>query len=115
MTPFFYFFLAVITNFNASVRDFDATDAGLCIANRTDQPETSSCKEETPGGNTLYYALFIMGMAVAGAGSTPMYSLGIPYIDENVKARVTPMYVGIFVASGICGELPWSVNNTHHP
>ena len=36
-----------------------------------------------------------------------MYALGIPYMDENVKAKVTPMYAGIFVASGICGELPW--------
>ena len=77
------------------------------MANRTDLLGKSDCKEDTTSGNTLYYALFILGMVVAGAGCTPMYALGIPYMDENVKAKVTPMYVGIFVASGICGELPW--------
>ena len=45
-------------------------------------------------------------MVVAGAGCTPMYALGIPYMDENVNNKVTSMYVGIFVASGILGKLP---------
>ena len=51
--------------------------------------------------------MFVLGMVVAGAGCTPMYTLGIPYMDENVKAKVTPVYVGIFAASGILGKLPW--------
>ena len=54
----------------------------------------------------LYYALFILGMVVAGAGCTPMIALGIPYMDENVKAKASPMYVGVFMAGGIAGELP---------
>ena len=47
--------------------------------------------------------MFILGMAVAGVGSIPKYTLGIPYLDENVKAKVAPMYFGIFVAFGILG------------
>ncbi|PFX24711.1 solute carrier organic anion transporter family member 4A1-like isoform X2 [Stylophora pistillata] len=94
---------AIITNSNTSITDIRVTDVGLCWANRTDQLRKNQCKEETAGGNTLYYALFVLGMVVAGAGCTPMYALGIPYMDENVKAKVTPMYVGIFVASGILG------------
>ena len=47
--------------------------------------------------------MFILGMVVAGIGSTPKYALGIPYIDENVKAKAAPMYFGIFVAFGIVG------------
>lgn len=94
---------AIITNFNTSITDLSVTDTGLCWANRTDQLGKNQCKEETKGGNTLYYALFVLGMVVAGAGCTPMYALGIPYMDENVKDKVTSMYVGIFVASGILG------------
>jgi len=75
------------------------------LANRSDFGAKSNCKEETTGSNTLYYALFILGMIVAGAGCTPMIALGIPYIDENVSAHVAPMYVGIFLACGILGEL----------
>jgi len=77
------------------------SDSGLCTANRTDFGGKGNCKDETTGGNTLYYALFILGMVVAGAGCTPMIALGIPYMDENVSANVSPMYVGIFFASGI--------------
>ena len=80
---------------------------GLCAGmNRTDFSVDDECEKTTGGGNGLYYALFILGMVVAGVGCTPMYALGIPYIDENVKAKVSPMYVGLFVASGIVGELP---------
>jgi len=80
-------------------------DSGLCAANRTDFGGNGNCRDEVTSGNTLYYALFILGMVVAGAGCTPMIALGIPYMDENVSANVSPMYVGIFFASGISGEL----------
>ena len=96
----FVHILGVITKSSLNV-----SDSGLCTANRTDFGGKSDCKEEAAGGNTLYYALFILGMVVAGAGTTPMYALGIPYMDENVSPTVSPMYVGIFMASGIAGKL----------
>ena len=80
------------------------TDLGLCAANRSDFRGKSDSNEEATGGSSLYYALFILGMVVAGAGCTPMIALGVPYIDENVNAKVSPMYVGIFVACGMLGE-----------
>jgi len=85
-----------VTNTTLSV-----THSGLCAANRSDFAGKSDCKDETTGGNTLYYALFVLGMVVAGGGCTPMIALGIPYMDENVSAKVSPMYMGIFFASGI--------------
>ena len=87
--------------------------SGLCAANRTDFGRRSDCKEEVASGNTLYYALFILGMVVAGAGCTPMIALGIPYMDENVSSKVSPMYVGIFFASGISGELSQLVSDIY--
>jgi len=78
----------------------------LCAGNRTDFGGKDECKEATDGSNKLYYALFILGMVVAGAGCTPMIALGIPYMDENVKAKASSMYVGVFMAGGIAGELP---------
>ncbi|KAJ7388251.1 hypothetical protein OS493_038938 [Desmophyllum pertusum] len=59
----------VVTNATLSV-----SDSGLCAANRTDFGGKDDCKEDAVGGNTLYYALFILGMVVAGAGCTPMYA-----------------------------------------
>ena len=75
----------------------------VCAGNGDYYGEKDDCVTEA-GGNGLYYALFILGMVVMGCGCTPMYALGIPYMDENVKAKVSPMYVGIFAASGIVGK-----------
>ena len=75
----------------------------LCAANQTTST-TPLCNEESATGNTVYYWLFFLGMLIVGAGVTPMYALGIPYMDENVRSKVAPMYVGIFVASGILGK-----------
>lgn len=74
----------------------------VCAGNGNYYGDKDDCARES-GGNGLYYALFILGMVVMGCGCTPMYALGIPYMDENVKAKVSPMYVGIFAASGIAG------------
>ena len=75
----------------------------VCAGNGNYYGDKDDCARES-GGNGLYYALFILGMVVMGCGCTPMYALGIPYMDENVKAKVSPMYVGIFAASGIAGK-----------
>ena len=92
--------LGVITNSTLS-----QSDSGLCAANRTVFSGKSDCEEESAGSNSLYYALMILGMVIAGAGCTPMAALGVPYIDENVSARASPMYVGIFIACGLAGKL----------
>ena len=80
-----------------------------CAGNRGNFGGKDDCTEGG-SGNSLYYALFILGMVVEGSGCTQMYALGIPYMDENVKAKVSPMYVGVFVAAGIIGELPWRLH-----
>ena len=38
-----------------------------------------------------------------GAGTTPLYSLGPAYIDENVKPKNMPLYLGVWFASSIMG------------
>ena len=51
------------------------------------------------------YALFILGMVIGGIGNSPLYGLGVPYLDQNVKSNLSPMYMGIFVGfGGILGE-----------
>ena len=81
----------------------NVSGAALCGANQINST-AALCNKESVTGNLEYYWLFILGMVIAGAGATPMYALGIPYMDENVKPKVSPMYVGIFVASGIFGK-----------
>ena len=41
-----------------------------------------------------YLYVFMLANALHGAGSTPMYTLGTSFIDENSKAEETPLYLG---------------------
>ena len=42
---------------------------------------------------------------MAGIGNSPLYALGVPYLDQNVKKKVSPMCLGIFVGfGGILGK-----------
>jgi len=50
-----------------------------------------------------YKYLFALANALHGAGATPLFTLGITYMDENVKSKMTPVYSGIFYAMCIIG------------
>lgn len=56
-------------------------------------------------GSNLYYGLFLLAMFIAGAGCTPMISVGIPFMDENVSRVNSPLYIGIFQSSGVIGKV----------
>ena len=63
------------------------------------------CDSTTSTNNHWYYAaLLCVGMLVVGFGGSPIYVLGVAYLDESVKKNVSPMYLGIFTSSGILGK-----------
>ena len=77
----------------------------LCAGNHSNFGGKTECAVESHGASNLYYALFILGMIVAGVGNSPLNALGVPYMDQNVKNKVSPMYLGIFVGfGGILGK-----------
>ena len=41
-----------------------------------------------------YKYMFILAQLLHGAGAAPLYTLGVTYLDENLKPKVTPVYVG---------------------
>ena len=41
-----------------------------------------------------YLIVFMIANALHGAGSTPMFTLGTSYIDENSRAEQTPLFLG---------------------
>ena len=50
--------------------------------------------------------LFVVAQLIIGAGAAPFYSLLPAYLDENVKPKLIPVYLGIwfcftFIAPGI--------------
>ena len=52
------------------------------------------------GQSEWYYMFtFISAKLLLGAGTAPLFTLGAAYIDENVKPKVAPIYLGIWYAT----------------
>ncbi|KAL4655427.1 solute carrier organic anion transporter family member 4A1 [Arapaima gigas] len=70
---------------------------GLCSPNRT-----SPCQESSSSLSS-YRFVFMLGQFLHGMGATPLYTLGVTYLDENVKSSYAPVYIGIFYTAAILG------------
>ncbi|XP_024085155.1 solute carrier organic anion transporter family member 3A1-like [Cimex lectularius] len=52
---------------------------------------------------TLVLAIFFISLLGVGMGQTAVYTLGIPYIDDNVASRESPLYFAITIGVRILG------------
>ncbi|KAM9682745.1 solute carrier organic anion transporter family member 4A1 isoform 2-T2 [Dama dama] len=70
---------------------------GTCGANRS-----STCRD---GASSLssYRLVFMLGQFLHGMGATPLYTLGVTYLDENVKSSYSPVYIATFYTAAILG------------
>uniref|UniRef100_A0A3B5KR34 Solute carrier organic anion transporter family member n=1 Tax=Xiphophorus couchianus TaxID=32473 RepID=A0A3B5KR34_9TELE len=71
---------------------------GMCSAN-----STSPCQNKERGGLSSYRFVFMLGQFLHGIGATPLYTLGVTYLDENVSSNYGPVYMGIFYTAAIVG------------
>lgn len=66
---------------------------GMCSANRTSQ-----CKDKEERGLSSYSFVFMLGQFLHGMGATPLYTLGVTYLDENVSSNHAPVYIGEIIS-----------------
>lgn len=50
---------------------------------------------------TVVLAIFFVSLLGVGMGQTAVYTLGIPYIDDNVASRESPLYFGLVLISAM--------------
>ncbi|XP_078665171.1 solute carrier organic anion transporter family member 4A1-like [Branchiostoma floridae x Branchiostoma belcheri] len=50
-----------------------------------------------------YKYLHMLGQLLHGMGATPLYTLGVTYLDENVKATYSSVYLGVFYGLSLIG------------
>ncbi|XP_071967053.1 solute carrier organic anion transporter family member 4A1 [Engystomops pustulosus] len=74
-----------------------AEETEVCYSNHTYQVT------ESASSLSNYRYVFMLGQFLHGIGATPLYTLGVTYLDENVKSSYSPVYIGIFYTAAIVG------------
>ncbi|EYC41825.1 hypothetical protein Y032_0554g3364 [Ancylostoma ceylanicum] len=72
---------------------FNKTDFGQCTY-RDLEPEHCD-KASISSYLNPYFLLFVLGQTLHGVGSTPLFSIGTTFIDENVSQKASPVYLAI--------------------
>ncbi|KAJ8020203.1 Solute carrier organic anion transporter family member 4A1 [Holothuria leucospilota] len=70
----------------------------VCSINGT-EAECSSGAEQISN----YFWVFVLAQFLHGLGASPLYTLGVTYIDENVRPKLTGLYIGIFNGASLLG------------
>ncbi|XP_013188543.2 solute carrier organic anion transporter family member 4A1 [Amyelois transitella] len=72
----------------------------LCSANRT---MTSCSGDTTSEGGSWAVGIFVLAQLLHGAGATPLFTLGVTYIDENVSKKMSSVYLGVYYTMAVVG------------
>ncbi|XP_057316099.1 solute carrier organic anion transporter family member 4C1-like [Hydractinia symbiolongicarpus] len=103
----------------------------VCHANLTNTGlNFNSCGKES--FSKLYLVIFCVAEMIMGLGTTPLFTLGASYLDENVSPKNSPNYIGVwyimifigpssgFFVAGIAldhfvdvGKTPSNLNSNH--
>ncbi|XP_071503213.1 solute carrier organic anion transporter family member 4A1-like [Diadema antillarum] len=94
-------FIFMLPQFTTPPYEFRSTDYEFCDTSRngSDHCDTASQTD----GLSLYFWVFVLAQFLHGLGAAPLYTLGITYIDENVKPKMTSLYIGIFNGASLLG------------
>lgn len=81
----------------------------ICSVMSTSHDDDESCKmeniQETSKVSFVALSIFFLGLFFSGVGQVAIGTLGIPYIDDNVASRESPIYLGITIGVKILGPL----------
>nr|XP_016929033.1 solute carrier organic anion transporter family member 4A1 [Drosophila suzukii] len=81
-------------------------EANVCEANSNSSQTMTACELNGWGeGESLTWTvwLFLAAQLLHGAGASPLFTLGVTYIDENVSKKMSSVYLGIYYTMATVG------------
>ncbi|CAL1269752.1 unnamed protein product [Larinioides sclopetarius] len=72
------------------------------IQTKCDSPDNTAYQNRV---RNAVLSVFFVSLLFIGIGATAVYTLGIPYIDDNVATRESPLYFGITIGVRIFGPV----------
>ncbi|XP_070534287.1 solute carrier organic anion transporter family member 2A1-like [Ptychodera flava] len=89
--------------------------SGLCFPGRSEHTlgvvndsltdQLQSCDSVLAGNNLAALVCLFLGLLFLGAGFTPIFTLGVSYIDDGVQRKKAPLYFGILYSMYGLGPL----------
>ncbi|KAB0800160.1 hypothetical protein PPYR_08040 [Photinus pyralis] len=70
---------------------------------QTCEDEVISAHRINPAVTKIVLTIFFISLLGVGMGQTAVYTLGIPYIDDNVASKESPLYFAITIGVRILG------------
>ncbi|XP_077990525.1 solute carrier organic anion transporter family member 4A1-like [Glandiceps talaboti] len=95
-------FLFALPHFTAGLyhSNYNTTSSDTCDP---DRGHSDDCHDGSSGMNIIYMGMFVVAQFLHGFGGTPIYTLGITFLDENVQPKRYPVYLGIFESTAVLG------------
>ncbi|XP_067839009.1 solute carrier organic anion transporter family member 4C1-like [Heptranchias perlo] len=88
-------FTSGLYNYGAEIRD-------TCILPNSNS-STPTCNPSTAIESSTFLFVFLLGQLLHGVGGTPLYTLGITFIDESVSHDKSSLYIGIGNGMSVLG------------
>ncbi|XP_070533589.1 solute carrier organic anion transporter family member 4C1-like [Ptychodera flava] len=73
------------------------------LCRRQENATSSTDCDEDFENVSYYFIIFILAQVLHGIGASPIYTVGIAYVDENVSHDRSAWYMGVLNASSIFG------------
>ncbi|XP_068085065.1 solute carrier organic anion transporter family member 4A1 [Anabrus simplex] len=80
--------------------------AYVCNTTASSEIQSTTCSSDDEGNGehvSNFMWLFLFGQLLHGAGASPLYTLGVTFIDENVSKKMSSVYLGIYYTTAIIG------------
>ncbi|KAK3587808.1 hypothetical protein CHS0354_042772 [Potamilus streckersoni] len=95
----------IVGKYEYTVSDISNASDNLCNnKNQLNASKSESSVGDSQNSNAVMYALFVIGQTLIGVGASPMFTLGLTYIDENCKPKLSSFYISwtyCFAAIGV--------------